>query len=115
MTSDDFQLMSIDDLWALRDDIGAMLIERINSEKHNLEDRLDQLGQRRSDAVKRERRPYPKVHPKFLNPFETSQTWSGRGQKPRWVIELLETGKTMNDLRIEGRLTQAEQASTSSG
>ena len=101
MTSDDFQFMSIDDLWALRHDIGATLIEKINSEKHNLEDRLDQLGRWQPVAVKRERRPYPKVSQKFLNPYQSSQTWSGRGQKPRWVIALLETGKTMNDLLMD--------------
>jgi DNA-binding protein H-NS len=30
-----------------------------------------------------QRRPYPKVTPKFKNPQDPSQTWSGRGKQPR--------------------------------
>ena len=26
------------------------------------------------------------------------QTWSGRGRKPKWVIEALATGKTLEDM-----------------
>lgn len=29
---------------------------------------------------------------------EKGQTWSGRGRKPRWVVEALAAGKTLEDL-----------------
>jgi DNA-binding protein H-NS len=49
-----------------------------------------------------ERRPYPKVHPKFRNPKPLHQTWSGRGLQPRWVRGLLAVGSiTIDDLRID--------------
>lgn len=38
--------------------------------------------------------------PRYANPADASQTWTGRGRKPNWVIEALKEGKTMDDLAI---------------
>lgn len=38
--------------------------------------------------------------PKYANPNDASQTWTGRGRKPNWVIEALSSGKTIEDLEI---------------
>jgi DNA-binding protein H-NS len=38
--------------------------------------------------------------PKFANPADASQTWTGRGRKPNWVIAALESGKSLDDLAI---------------
>lgn len=40
------------------------------------------------------------VAPKYANPSDPSQTWTGRGRKPRWIIDNLEKGKTLDDLSI---------------
>ncbi len=40
------------------------------------------------------------VAPKYANPADPSQTWSGRGRKPKWVVEALEAGKSLDDLAI---------------
>ncbi len=40
------------------------------------------------------------VAPKYANPADSSQTWSGRGRKPNWVVAALEDGKTLDDLAI---------------
>lgn len=37
---------------------------------------------------------------KFANPEDGSQTWTGRGRKPRWVEAALKSGKSMGDLAI---------------
>lgn len=41
-----------------------------------------------------------KVAPKYANPEDPSQTWSGRGRKPAWVHAALEAGKSVEDLEI---------------
>lgn len=41
-----------------------------------------------------------KVAPKFRNPKDPSQTWSGRGRTPAWVNEAKAAGSTLDDLRI---------------
>lgn len=38
--------------------------------------------------------------PKFANPANPSQTWSGRGRRPRWVEAALADGKSLDDLAI---------------
>src|SRR5689334_20704154 len=35
-----------------------------------------------------------KVAPKYRNPADHSQTWSGRGRQPRWFKAALRKGKT---------------------
>ncbi len=37
---------------------------------------------------------------KYANPADASDTWSGRGRKPRWFIAALASGKQPEDLMI---------------
>ena len=103
----DFDLMSIDELWSLHEKLATTLAARLNSEKALLEARLRQLNQQRpgeheakTSVLNGERRPYPAVVPKYRNPDDASETWSGRGKRPRWLVALLKTGKQIDDFRI---------------
>jgi len=42
----------------------------------------------------------PKGVPKYANPDNAAQQWTGRGRKPNWVVEQLEAGRTLEDLTI---------------
>ncbi|SLN15163.1 DNA binding protein, nucleoid-associated [Aquimixticola soesokkakensis] len=42
----------------------------------------------------------PKSPAKYRNPADSSQTWTGRGRKPNWVIAALDAGKTLDDMAI---------------
>ena len=37
---------------------------------------------------------------KYANPGNASETWSGRGRKPKWFAEALAAGKTPDDLLV---------------
>lgn len=37
---------------------------------------------------------------KYANPADPTQTWTGRGRKPNWVIEALQAGKSIDDMAI---------------
>lgn len=41
-----------------------------------------------------------KVKPKYRNPADPSQTWAGRGKRPRWFNAALSAGKKEKDLLI---------------
>jgi DNA-binding protein H-NS len=41
-----------------------------------------------------------KVAPKYRNPGDASQTWTGRGRQPAWVAEALAGGARLQDLAI---------------
>jgi DNA-binding protein H-NS len=99
--------MPLDDLWSLHEKMSAVLFERMQDQKRHLEKRLSLLNAgvpsfpplNDSDDSRTTRRKYPKVSPRYRNP-ETSETWSGRGKQPRWLVAAMEAGKSLDDLRI---------------
>jgi DNA-binding protein H-NS len=114
MKKSDLEAMALDDLWALHEQINSILSSRIVAEKQQLERRLVQLGRGRelqgpaapeqmSDKTDRDRprRKYPRVCPKYQNPAVPSETWSGRGKQPRWLVSALKAGRTIEDFRIQ--------------
>lgn len=46
------------------------------------------------------KKPRGKVAPKYKNPANGSETWTGRGRQPRWVADALTDGKSLEDLLI---------------
>jgi DNA-binding protein H-NS len=34
---------------------------------------------------------------KYRNPEDPTQTWAGRGRKPRWLVEALDDGRALED------------------
>jgi DNA-binding protein H-NS len=92
--------ISLDELWALHEDVSALLVKKITAEKLELELRLSQLRGKSDTEENVSRRPYPKVLPKYQNPAEPSETWSGRGKQPKWISAQLKSGKKLDDLTI---------------
>jgi DNA-binding protein H-NS len=101
MKKNDFESLSIDELWALREEIVAVLGAKMLAEKRVLEKRLSKLdGQTQVDLTSKTRRPYPPVQPKYRNPNKPFETWSGRGRRPRWLTAQLRSGKRLDDFLI---------------
>ncbi len=42
----------------------------------------------------------PAVEARYRNPDDPNLTWSGRGKRPQWLTDALESGKTLSDLAI---------------
>ncbi|WP_329810607.1 H-NS histone family protein [Stenotrophomonas sp. SMYL8] len=42
-----------------------------------------------------------KVAPKYRNPANPSETWSGRGRQPRWLAALVQKGKEPSEFLIK--------------
>ncbi len=40
------------------------------------------------------------VPPKYRNPNNPAETWTGRGRQPKWVVAKLAEGVALNDLKI---------------
>ncbi len=59
---------------------------------------MDEVFGRRA---KRTTKRTGKVPPKYQNPSDPSQTWSGRGKRPRWFNAALKSGKKEKDLLIK--------------
>lgn len=94
--------MPVDALWDLHQSIVAMLALKLESQKAELDKQLARLHLNRVRITGREhsRPPSHMVAPKFRNPAQPDQTWSGRGRRPRWVTQLLASGMNIRDFQI---------------
>jgi DNA-binding protein H-NS len=48
------------------------------------------------------------VAPKYRNPENATETWAGRGLKPRWLAAALKSGKKQDDFLIAGSAPSAK-------
>ena len=109
LKKDELGSMTIDELWSLHEEISAILSARVLDQKRKLEKRLAILhpGADGTEAPvelrplgnRKPRRKYPKVLPRYRNP-DTSETWSGRGKRPRWLLAAVASGRKVEDFRI---------------
>lgn len=94
--------MSIDELWSLHEEVTLELAQKLQSEKARLEQRLRQIqGADNVSGLNPDRRPYPPVPPKYRNPKNPAETWSGRGKQPRWLSPQLRAGRRLDDFLID--------------
>ena len=38
--------------------------------------------------------------PRYRNPADSGQTWTGRGRQPRWIAEALASGRSLDEFKI---------------
>lgn len=101
----DLNDMSLDELKKLQKDVAKAI--------DSFEDRALKAARAEMDAIARQhgftfdqvmaKAPATgrkSVAPKYANPADKSQTWTGRGRKPKWVVEALDKGKSLEDLSI---------------
>jgi DNA-binding protein H-NS len=111
MRKPDLDEMELDELWQIHEELTRVLSDKIVAEKRELEKRLAQLNRveiiRESGSAnplsmtdQAPRRKYPKVLPKYCNPLSPSETWSGRGKQPRWLVAALKSGHKLDELKI---------------
>jgi len=116
MRKPDLNGMEFEELWHIHEELTELLAERMLAEKRELERRLAQLDRLEisnepgtpNHKPDRPRRKYPKVLPKYCNPLSPSETWSGRGKQPRWLVAALKTGRQLDEFKI-ANLEEAER------
>ena len=111
MDTEYFNSLSLWELWSLQQQVVASLAEKLLLQKARLDERLHKIGL--ADAVTRfdrKRRPYPTVRPKYRNPKNPAETWSGRGRLPRWLRPQLRSGRKLDDFLIDQAAAQKRQA-----
>ncbi len=105
----DLKSMSLADLLALQKAIPAELEARQREEKLNLlsefRERARSLGMSLEDVVgtpvgRRSRLSGARVAAKYAHPQNPSLTWSGRGKRPGWVHEWLNSGRSIDELAV---------------
>ena len=75
------------------------------AEGYTLEELFGMSGNRGAKATakpsSRAGRKLGKVAPKYRNPANPKETWTGRGKHPRWMAALIAKGKKADDFLIK--------------
>ena len=101
----DFSKLTSAELKQIRDDVETALIERQRQDlldaKAAAEAAVAEYGFSLADLAGGEKSgKRAKAAPKYRNPDEHEQTWSGRGRRPAWFIAAIEAGKDISALEI---------------
>lgn len=102
----DIDAMSLPDLIQLQKDLVPAIKQRQRKEKTSLRKQMEELAKKSGftfDEVistTKTNKKMSKVKPKYANPKNPEQTWTGRGRKPKWVEEALSKKKKLSDLSI---------------
>lgn len=98
--------MSVEQLRKLQVAAAEELKKREKAEKRNALKAIRELAEARGFSLdelfeeKPARTQRSKGVAKYRNPADSSQTWTGRGRKPAWVLEWLAAGKSIDKLAI---------------
>jgi DNA-binding protein H-NS len=99
--------MAFDDLVVMRAQIDAEIETRISKQRMKLIEAIADLrgtvpGKNASD---RRVRAHPlkgrELPPLYRNPKNESETWAGRGNRPRWLAAALKSGKKLESFLIK--------------
>src|ERR1700693_2104264 len=97
--------LSNDALCKLRDEIAALLNSRADDLRRELEQLTGCAAPHDGEAngwANRPKATRKKIAPKYRGPA-SSDTWSGRGMKPRWLTNELNKGRKLEDFLIVAR------------
>jgi len=87
-------------------DIPLELKKRDQKMKQELRTRMQKLAEEAGYSLdevvgNNKAKPATKKAPaKYVSPNDPNLTWAGRGRQPLWVVAELESGKTLDDLKI---------------
>ena len=87
--------------------IEIAISERKQSEREELRRQIEELAQNSGFEVdevvggQRSSRKGAKIAPKYRNPKNPSETWTGRGRQPRWLAAELNRGKKLESFLIK--------------
>jgi DNA-binding protein H-NS len=96
--------MSIAKLRDLQSQVEAAISTKVSERRQELESELLKLdghsgGARRGRPAGRGG-PRASVAPKYRNPENPSETWAGRGLRPRWLVAAIKSGRKLEDFAI---------------
>jgi DNA-binding protein H-NS len=105
MASINIEKMSLKDLLDLEAKVQKAIANARERERSEIKQKVEALVQTAGFSVSElfGGRGGPRgkaVAAKFVNPDDRSQTWTGRGRKPKWLVAKLEKGAKMEDFAI---------------
>ena len=106
--TDELNMMSRKDLLALRGNVEKALSTVATREKKAALEAVERaaaehgftLAELQGSTGGKIKTVKPKSPAKYRSPANAADTWSGRGRKPHWVLDLQKSGKNLEDFAI---------------
>jgi DNA-binding protein H-NS len=103
--------MSLDRLAKLQGQVEAALVAKVADQRRTLESELSKISRFQVGGKSgRGGLKGSSVAPKYRNPENATETWAGRGLKPRWLAAALKSGKKLEDFAIASGMTRSKPA-----
>lgn len=111
MAKIDLSKLSIPEMQDLAKEIEQEIVARREQERERVLSQMRELagtiGMSLEDLLKQERGRTPRaaagaVAAKYRHPDNPGLTWAGRGKRPQWITEWLESGRTLEELEGGG-------------
>lgn len=103
----DLESLSLRELRQLQKDVEAAITEFKDREKRKVLAEVEAFARERglnpsdlAEMLSGRKTKKPSGAPKYANPANPEQTWTGRGRKPGWLIESLAAGKNLDSMAI---------------
>jgi DNA-binding protein H-NS len=99
----DLEQMSLTELKQLRKDVDAAVNSYHEREKAKAREVLEQKAKELGftlDEITGKKGKRAKPLAKYRNPEVPTETWSGRGRRPKWLEEKLSSGASLEDFRV---------------
>ena len=105
MKTIDLTELSLSELVRIKKELPKAIIKAQKNEKKTLRKKIEALAAESGFQVEeimgnKPQKKRGKVKPKYENPDNTEQRWTGRGRRPLWVEQHLSEGGDMDDLLI---------------
>ncbi|MGD9882671.1 MAG: H-NS family nucleoid-associated regulatory protein [Reyranella sp.] len=71
------------------------LLKKYKLTRIDIDQAIGSPGRSRTNTLKGK-----KVPPKYRNPANRGETWTGRGLRPRWMVAAMKGGKKLEDFAI---------------
>ena len=98
-----FDEMNITEIRQLIGDAENAISQKKEAEKSKVLEEMKALAKDRGfefSEFMSGKKPRKKATVKYRNPENHEQTWTGMGRKPKWLMEALEGGKTLDGFEI---------------
>jgi DNA-binding protein H-NS len=93
--------MSYAELAQLRTQIDRLMVEKQNAERVALRQKLADMAKEHGlsleEVLGKGRKGKGSVAPKYRDPKNPDNTWTGRGRMPRWMVAATKGGKSNKD------------------
>ena len=105
ITFDDLLETSAKELQAFKTTLNLAIAKKSEREKLELKEKLEALasesGYTLEELTKIKTKKKSLSPALYQNPDDKTQTWSGKGRKPNWLLTQLEAGKSVEDFKIK--------------